>query len=139
MLLSEVLRNRKNSTTSSHRLRLADAERESGLPDQIFLGTTYQNGGKYTKWPQNMPNGRKIFRIAIVSHSKALQNMLKLGFLVWNYTILHPWTKNEVIFGVRKQILKLYQHFSFQGPPKYTQAGILGTKIYEPSGNLGEN
>jgi hypothetical protein len=28
------------------------------LPD--FLGTTYQNGGKYTKLPQNIPNGRKI-------------------------------------------------------------------------------
>jgi hypothetical protein len=26
---------------------------------QIFLGTTYQNGKKYTKWPQNRPNGRK--------------------------------------------------------------------------------
>jgi hypothetical protein len=28
---------------------------------QIFLGTTYQNGTKYTKWPQNIPNGRKMY------------------------------------------------------------------------------
>jgi hypothetical protein len=25
---------------------------------------------------------------------------------------------------------KIYQHFPFQGPPKYTQIGILGMKIY---------
>jgi hypothetical protein len=24
---------------------------------------------------------------------------------------------------------KIYQHFQFQGPPKYTQIGILGMKI----------
>jgi hypothetical protein len=30
---------------------------------QIFLGTTYQNGGKYTKWPQNIPNGHYIIPI----------------------------------------------------------------------------
>jgi hypothetical protein len=23
---------------------------------QIFLGTKYQNGENYTKWPQNIPN-----------------------------------------------------------------------------------
>jgi hypothetical protein len=32
---------------------------------QIFLGPKYQNGGKYTKLPQNTPNGRKIFPIAL--------------------------------------------------------------------------
>jgi hypothetical protein len=29
---------------------------------QIFLGTTYQNGKKYTKSPQNIPNGPKIYQ-----------------------------------------------------------------------------
>jgi hypothetical protein len=26
---------------------------------QIFLGTTYQNGGKYAKWPATILNGQK--------------------------------------------------------------------------------
>jgi hypothetical protein len=32
---------------------------------QIFLGTRYQNGGKYTKSIQNMPNVHKIFPMAV--------------------------------------------------------------------------
>jgi hypothetical protein len=28
---------------------------------QIFLGVTYQKGGNYTKLPQNIPNGNKIY------------------------------------------------------------------------------
>jgi hypothetical protein len=32
---------------------------------QIFLGTKYQNGEKYTKLPQNIPNGHKIFAMAV--------------------------------------------------------------------------
>jgi hypothetical protein len=31
---------------------------------QIFLGTTYQNGEKYTKWHQNVPNGHEIHEMA---------------------------------------------------------------------------
>jgi hypothetical protein len=31
---------------------------------QIFLGTIYQKGGKYTKVPQNMPNVHKIYQMA---------------------------------------------------------------------------
>jgi hypothetical protein len=32
---------------------------------QIFFGTTYQNGEKYTKQPQNVPNGHKIYHMAV--------------------------------------------------------------------------
>jgi hypothetical protein len=32
---------------------------------QIFIGPKYQNGEKYTKLPQNIPNGHKIFPMAI--------------------------------------------------------------------------
>jgi hypothetical protein len=32
---------------------------------QIFLGTTHQKGKKYTKEPQNIPNGHKIYRMAV--------------------------------------------------------------------------
>jgi hypothetical protein len=29
---------------------------------QIILGTTYQNGGKYAKCPQNIQNGHKLYQ-----------------------------------------------------------------------------
>jgi hypothetical protein len=32
---------------------------------QMFLGTTYQNGEKCTKWPQDIPNGHKIYQMAM--------------------------------------------------------------------------
>jgi hypothetical protein len=31
----------------------------------IFMGKTYQNGGKYAKLPLNIPNGRKIYQMAV--------------------------------------------------------------------------
>jgi hypothetical protein len=35
---------------------------------QIILGTKYQNGEKYTKRPQNTPNGHKLFPMAVNGH-----------------------------------------------------------------------
>jgi hypothetical protein len=32
---------------------------------QIFVGTTFQNGGKYIKSPQNLPNGYKVYELAV--------------------------------------------------------------------------
>jgi hypothetical protein len=32
---------------------------------QMFLGTTYQYGEKYTKWPQLAPKGHKIYHLAV--------------------------------------------------------------------------
>jgi hypothetical protein len=32
---------------------------ETGLPD--FFGKVFQNGGKYTKLPQNVTDGHKIY------------------------------------------------------------------------------
>jgi hypothetical protein len=69
---------------------------------QIFRGTTYQNGGKCTKWPQNIPNGHNIYQMAI-----AFTN----------------WTQN------RPNGHTLYQHLPLQDPPKYTQFGIYSLKI----------
>jgi hypothetical protein len=76
---------------------------------QIFLDTTYQNKGKYTKLPQhikdhkiyhNIPNDLKIFQMTIkytsIFHSKALQNWSKLGFLDWKQTIWQPWPERRV-------------------------------------------
>jgi hypothetical protein len=66
------------------------------LDCQIFHGKTYQNGRKYINWPHNLPNCHKIYQMALkctnILHSKTyLLNILKLGFLVWKYTISQPW------------------------------------------------
>jgi hypothetical protein len=34
---------------------------------------------------------------------------------------------------------KIYQHFPFQGPSKFTQIGIFGLKLHKPSGNPAED
>jgi hypothetical protein len=64
--------------------------------------TIYQMAIQYSKWPYNIPNGRSIFKIAVV-YSKWPQYIPK-GH-------------------------KLYQHFPFQGPQKFTQIWIFGRKI----------
>jgi hypothetical protein len=57
-------------------------ETDVGQGCQIFLGKTYQNGGKYTKSPQTIPNGRKYSKwLTNIFHSKAL-HIPKLGFRV---------------------------------------------------------
>jgi hypothetical protein len=49
-------------------------------------GENIPNYYNITKWPLNIPNGRKIFQMTIkytnIFHSKALQDLPKLGFLV---------------------------------------------------------
>jgi hypothetical protein len=55
---------------------------ENNIPKQEYV--TYQITTKYTKRPINIPNCRKIFRMAMKYtnnlHSKALQNIPKLVF-----------------------------------------------------------
>jgi hypothetical protein len=54
----------------------------------------YQITIKSTQWAQNIPNGRKIDPMAIKYtnhfHCKSLQNLPKLGFLVWKYATWQP-------------------------------------------------
>jgi hypothetical protein len=50
----------------------------------------YQMTTNYTKLPYIMPNGHKIFQTIITAFSKAMQNLPKLGFLVWKQTIWQP-------------------------------------------------
>jgi glycerophosphoryl diester phosphodiesterase len=68
---------------------------------QIFLDTIYQQGGKiyqmttkYTEWPKNISNGRKIVQMSIkysnIYPCKALQNFSNLLFLVRKYIIWQP-------------------------------------------------
>jgi hypothetical protein len=74
------------------------------IPTRVarFFSTQYtktweniSNCHKITKWPYNVPNGLNIFKMAKectkLFHSKALQNLPKLGFLVWKQTIWQPW------------------------------------------------
>jgi hypothetical protein len=53
-----------------------------------------KNTKKYYKWPQNIPNGRKIdqldFKYTTIVHYKTLENLPKLEFLVLEYTIWQP-------------------------------------------------
>jgi hypothetical protein len=50
----------------------------------------------YTKRPQNIPNSYKVDKLSInytnFFHCKTLQNLPKLGFLVWKYAIWQPWS-----------------------------------------------
>jgi hypothetical protein len=52
----------------------------------------YQMAKKSTKWPKNLPNGQKIYQMAIkyIYQHFPLLDPLKLGYLVWKYTIWQP-------------------------------------------------
>jgi hypothetical protein len=54
---------------------------------------------EYTKWPYNISNGRKIGQMVRkytkIFHCNTLQNLPKLGFLVWKQTIWQPWCVSE--------------------------------------------
>jgi hypothetical protein len=59
-------------------------------------GKTYQIRIKYTKWPQNIPNVRKIDQMAIIytniSYCYTLQNFPNWDFLFENIGIIwQPW------------------------------------------------
>jgi hypothetical protein len=76
-------------TSEAHNASLDDVEIRVA---RSFV-TTYQNGKKYTRRPQNtpnshnisIPNGCRIFQMAIkhnnTFHSKGLKNIPKMGFL----------------------------------------------------------
>jgi hypothetical protein len=72
----------------------------AGLPDFSWYnipkrGKIYQITIKYTKWPQNIPNCRKVDPMAIkysnIFHCKTLQNLPKMVILVWKQIIWQPW------------------------------------------------
>jgi hypothetical protein len=58
---------------------------------------------KDTKTGRNIPNDHKMYQIAI-QYNKWLQYI--------------------------PNFRKIFQHFPFQGPPKHTQIGIFGLKMY---------
>jgi hypothetical protein len=53
---------------------------------QIFHGTTYQNGEKYTKRPQNVPNGHMI---CILKGCQIFQMVIKYTNILYSETLQH--------------------------------------------------
>jgi hypothetical protein len=55
------------------------------LAQHTKTGKIYQRFTKYTKWPHNIPNDRKIFQMIIkftnIFHSKAIQKYTHIGIL----------------------------------------------------------
>jgi hypothetical protein len=51
--------------TAIFRRNLGNKRTVTKLGCQIFLVTIYQKGGKYTKWPQIILNGHRLYQIAI--------------------------------------------------------------------------
>jgi hypothetical protein len=51
---------------------------------QIFLGAAHQNGEIYTKLPQNIPNGHKIYQHLTL---QALSELTKIG--IFGFKIYH--------------------------------------------------
>jgi hypothetical protein len=71
-----------------------------GLPDLTWYNIP--NWEKYTKLPQNIPNDYKMNQMAAICtkytdifHCKSLQNLPKLGFLVWKYAIWQAGTNRR--------------------------------------------
>jgi hypothetical protein len=56
---------------------------------QILLGPNISKREKYTKWPQTIPNGHELYKMAVKYtnnfHSKAIQNILKFFCLKINH------------------------------------------------------
>jgi hypothetical protein len=60
---------------------------------------------KYTESPFNIPNGNKIYQMAITYIYQNIYQKYQNGY-------------------------KIYQRFTLQDPPKFTQIGIWGLKMY---------
>jgi hypothetical protein len=115
----------------------------------FLVGATYQNGGKYTKWPQNIPNGHKIYHMT-TKYTKCTKNLSPRTVLSSRHK-----TKGQICpyrgpsfmgFAIRKvmatkkkpNVRKIYhmatkytyQHLLLQDSPTFTQIGIFGLKIY---------
>jgi hypothetical protein len=60
-------------------------------------GKNIPTGHNITKWPWNIPNGCKTLQMTIkytnIFPFKAIQNLPKLIFMVWKYTIWQPWSQ----------------------------------------------
>jgi hypothetical protein len=66
---------------------------------------------KLTKWPLNLPIGRKIHQMAVkytnVFNYKTLQNLPKTGFWVLKCTIWQPWHR---LTALQASVFFMYIH-----------------------------
>jgi hypothetical protein len=101
----------------------------SGLPD--FSWSKHSKlGKKYNKWPQTIPNGHKLYQMAIKyskwswniptftikGHPKFTQN---LAFLVWKQTLWQPCFSVEKIcptFNLSKELYEAIVESENSGP-----------------------
>jgi hypothetical protein len=99
--------------------------REESRDARFFLVLTYQNGKNYIKWTQTIipkghkiyiSSGRKVFQMVIIYttivHSKTLQNIPKLGFLVRKKIIWQLWRRVRIVW---KQIAESSFYSNFCG------------------------
>jgi hypothetical protein len=83
-LCFSVSRNKRHSSLMNKYWHAMDSA-DQGC--QIFLGTLYQNGGKYTKWPQNIPNDHKIYQMT-TKYTKWPQNIPN-GHKVYQMAVIY--------------------------------------------------
>jgi hypothetical protein len=73
------------------------------LTQYIKTRENIPNNHNIAKWPKDIPNDRKIFSMAIkytsIFQSKVLQNLPKMGFLVWKQTIWQPWSSDGCFYN----------------------------------------
>jgi hypothetical protein len=112
---------------------------------QICLGTTYQNGGKCTKSPQNLPNYHNMYQIT-TKNTKVPQNIPNYQKI---YQITTKYTKSPQNIPNYHNIYQMciktphdpkmtFVNFPLQDLPKYINSGIWGNENI-PSGNPARN
>jgi hypothetical protein len=88
---------------------------------QICLGTAFQNGKKYTKWQQNIPNGHKNIPPDNAIFTKKIPNEYKIYRMTTQCLPKNTKWPQNILNGH-----KIYQHLPLQDSPKFTQIGIFG-------------
>jgi hypothetical protein len=68
---------------------------------QIFIGTKYQNGDKYTKLPQNKTNDHKVYQMTVKFGN--LENFTSIWYILWH-------------FGIFYEILYVFRSFDIFSP-----------------------
>jgi hypothetical protein len=92
---------------------------------QIFRGTIYQNGEnipndhkinlsaiKYTKWPENWPNGHRIYQHLLLQDTPKFIQIGILGFKMYHLATLFYKTHNCHSEPVQKNNFKNYERLS---------------------------
>jgi hypothetical protein len=110
----------------------------SGLPDFSWHNIP-KRGSVYQNESQIIPNCIKIYQIVLkymyqvalkytnIFHSKAFQNIPKLVFLYWKYTIWQPWSTYGVQNRPKIVTLTPVEIWLFRGA---NLTGLAGTLVF---------